>query len=146
MNRKENQMAAKLWTIIRHNYPFIIGIALAAGTLVWAYGCQSQVASINSPSRLVTRDELRIEVEAYLATAELRFADLDRQDEFKAELFNMAIQFMTEGKINPVAVAMAMGNIIGIGAIVSNARKDTRIKSAKSEIETLSKALTPAKV
>jgi len=136
----------KIWTTIRHNYGFLIGVVLAACVLCWAYGCQSQVASIVSPSRKVTRGELRIEVDAFLATAQLRFADLDRQDAFKAGLFDTAIQFATEGKINPIAVALSLGNILGIGAIIDNRRKDVRIKAAKSEIETLSKTISPTKV
>lgn len=133
---------SKIWTTIRHNYSLIIGCMLALCVLYWAYGCHSTVVSVITPPRMVTREELKIEVDTFLAQAKLKFEDLDRQDKLKSTLFNTAIEFVTEGKINPVAVALSLGNVLGIGAIIDNRRKDVRIKSAKSEIESLSKART----
>lgn len=139
-------MFSSIWSYLKHNYPFVIGIVSAGLIVFWAYGCQSQVTSIINTPKMVTREELKAEVDAFLAQAELRFKSLDRQDEFKTELFNTAVTFVTEGKINPLAVLMSAGNIAGLGAVVSAVRKDTRLKAAKSEIETLSKALKGTEV
>lgn len=100
--------------------------------LLWARGCQSQTKSVVNPTVLVTRGELDIEVEAFLATAELRYIELDQQDEFKRVFFNTAIEFMEGGTINPVAIALVIGNILGLGAIIDNRRKDVVIKTQKN--------------
>lgn len=125
----------KLWTIIRHNQGLTIGISIAVGVLIWTYGCQSTVISVMSPPQMVTRGQLQIEVDTFLATAKLRFENLDRQDEIKSILFDYAIGYATEGHINPIGVAVTLGNIMGIGAIVDNRRKDVHIKTLKAKPE-----------
>lgn len=134
----------KIWTTIRYNYSLLISLLMVGCVLFWAYGCQSTVVSIMTPGRSLNRAELQAELDAFIAQAQLRFAELDRQDQVKSELFNAAITYATEGTINPIGVALTLGNILGLGAVIDNRRKDTRIKAAKSEIATLSEALTKA--
>lgn len=121
----------KICRIIRHNQGLAIGSFIAICVLLWAYGCQSQVTSIVNPTILVTRGELDIEIDAFIAQAKLKYADLDRQDEIKSTVFNVAIDFMKGGQINPVALAIVLGNILGLGAILDNRRKDVAIKTLK---------------
>lgn len=121
----------KIWTIIRHNQGLAISSVIAFTILVWVWGCQSQVTSIVNPTIFVTRGELDIEVESFVARAELKYADLNRQDEIKSTVFNVAIDFMKGGQINPVALAIVIGNILGLGAIIDNRRKDVLIKTLK---------------
>lgn len=121
----------KLWTLIRHNRGMTIGIILALAIIVWVFGCPSTVVSIHNPPEKVTRGELELEVEHFLKSAALRFRELDQQDEFKRTIFAMAMDFMKEGKINPLAVVITLGNILGLGAIIDNVRKDTHIKTLK---------------
>lgn len=122
-----------LWSFIRHNSGIVIGGILTCLVLIWTFGCESQVASITNPSMLVTRAELDLEVDHFLQTAEIRYTDLDRQDEFKRTFFAMAINFMQGGQINPIAVALTIGNLLGIGAVIDNVRKRTYINTLKSE-------------
>lgn len=122
----------KLWSFIRHQRGIIISIVLSIIVLVWAYGCESKVRSSLDPGRLVTRPEFRLEVENYLARAELKFADLDRQDEFKRIIFENAIGYAQGKPINPIGVIMSIGGLLGIGAIIDNQRKDVRIKTQNS--------------
>jgi len=123
----------KLWTFIRHNQGMFIGSIIAIAVLIWTYGCQSQVRSITNPIIIVNRGELQIEVDNFIAQAELRFADLDKQDEVKSTLFNTAIDFMQGGKVNPAAVAIVIGNILGLGAMADNIRKRTHINTLKGK-------------
>jgi len=121
----------KIWTIIRHNQGLAIGSVIAFCVLFWTYGCPSRVTSILNPPKLVTRAELEVEVDYWLKTAEIRFSELDQQDEFKRTIFAFAIDFMKGGQINPVALAVVLGNILGLGAIIDNRRKDVIIKTLK---------------
>ncbi len=121
-----------IWTYIRHNRGFLISATLCSIVLVWVYACQSEVRSIVNPERLVNRDELTAEVESFLSEAELKFKDLDRQDEFKAAIFNAAIDYAQGKTVNPIALFVTLGGILGVGAVIDNQRKDVRIKTMKN--------------
>lgn len=121
----------KVWSFVRHNSGIVIGSILSILVLCWCYGCESKVVSITNTPFLVTRPELELEVDHFLKQAEIRFAELDQQDEFKRTFFSMAIDFMQGGKINPVAIALTIGNLLGLGAVVDNVRKRTLIATLK---------------
>ncbi len=123
----------EIWTYIRHNPGICVGVILAIAVLGWTYGCQSKVVSITNTPVLITRAELELEVDHFLKTAEIRFTELDRQDEFKRTFFAMAIEFMKGGQINPVAVALSIGSLLGFGAVVDNVKKRTLIATLKGQ-------------
>lgn len=131
----------EFWKIIRHNQSTTFSIVLVLIALGWAYGCQSKVTSLTHPATKVTRQELQIEIDTFIAQAELRFESLDQQDAFKSALFNMAIEYSKGSTINPLAMAITLGNILGVGLLIDNRRKDVRIKTAKNEIDVLTKTL-----
>lgn len=123
----------KLWAFIRHNSGIVIGAILAIAILIWAYGCQSKVVSIVNTPALVTRAELELEVDHFLKSAEIRFTELGQQDEFKRTIFAVAMTFLEGGSINPAAIALIIGNILGLGAVVDNVRKRTLIATLKGQ-------------
>lgn len=121
----------KIWTFVRHNSGIVIGFAAVPLVLFYAYGCQSTVKSLVNPSARITRPQLQAEVDYFLAQAEAKFADLDRQDLFKSTLFNAAIDFAQGKAVNPVGVASVIGSVLGLGAVVDNVRKRTHINTLK---------------
>lgn len=125
------QTLTKIWTLIRHNPGIVFGIVLAIAVIVWTYGCHSKVVSITNSPMLVTRAELDLEVNHFLEMAEIRYTELDQQDEFKRTFFAMAIDFMQGGEINPVAVALVIGNLLGVGFGIDNLKKRTHINTLK---------------
>lgn len=106
-----------------HNTGLTLGSVLAAIVIVFIYSCESQVQSIVEPQKKVTRPELKIEVENFLAIAEIRYRNLDRQDAFKNMLLKHALLWAEAGTINPFALLIALQGIIGTGAIIDNATK-----------------------
>lgn len=124
----------KIWRVIRHNQSLAVSCCIVLCVLMWAYGCLSKVTSIVNPTILVTRGELDIEVDTFIAQAKLKYADLNKQDEVKSYVFNIALDFMRGGQINPVAIAIVLGNILGLGAILDNRRKDGVIKTMKGNL------------
>lgn len=123
----------KIWAFIRHNSGIVIGIIIIIMILAWCHGCESQVVSITNAPRLVNRAGLELEVDHFLKSAELRFIELDQEDEFKRAIFAAAMEFMSQGKINPLAIAITLGNILGIGAVIDNVRKRTYINTLKGD-------------
>lgn len=109
-----------------HNTGVVIGQLLCFTILLWAYGCESKVASIITPSARVSRSELLVEVDSFLAVADLRFADLNRQDEFRDEIFRHASLWAQGGIVNPIGLALSLASIIGVGATVDNVTKRRR--------------------
>lgn len=121
-----------LYAWLRHNRGMMISILLISILLLWVYACQSTVRSIVHPDLSVNRAELQVEVDNFIAQAELRFENLNRQDAFKAALFQAAIKFGEGQTVNPLALALVLGNILGIGAVIDNQRKDVCIKTMKN--------------
>lgn len=123
-----------IWRVIRHNQSLAISSVIAVCVVAWVWGCHSQVTSIVNPTILVTRGELDLEVDTFIAQAKLKYANLDQQDSMKSYVFNIALDFMRGGQINPVAIAIVIGNILGIGAVIDNRRKDGYIKALKGKV------------
>ena len=119
----------KLAEMFRHNQGIAIAIVIVIAVLFWTYGCDSKVTSITKPNTKVTRAELKIEIDAFLAMAEVRYADLDKQDEFKQKLFEYGALFVEGGTLNPVGIVATMGTLLGIGAFADNRIKDKVIKN-----------------
>lgn len=108
-----------------------IAIVIAAGLLIWFYGCDSKVPSITDPAVQVNRTELQMEIDQLLSLAEYRYTQLDEQDRIKEALLTHAILVAQGGTLNPIAVVTAIAGILGIGATVDNVRKRKEIKSLK---------------
>lgn len=125
---------SKLWkelmNFASHNTGVVVGQLICFAVLIWIYGCESQVASIRNPTQKVTRSELLVEVDSFLAVAELRFTDLDRQDEFRRTIFEQAALWAQGGIVNPTGLALLLMGIIGGGATVDNVTKRRRENKA----------------
>lgn len=132
----------RIYPFIRHNSGIIIGFALMPFVLIYAYSCQSTVVSLSQPDRKVTRAELVAEVDLLLARAESRFADLDRQDLVKSTIFNSLIELSQGRPVNPTGVALVIGNLLGLGAVIDNVRKRTHIATLKGSLHVADKTAT----
>ena len=115
-------------------------VLVSVGVLVWTYGCESEVVSLTEPGKLITRDELELEIEAetkrleaelglLLKSATVKMQKLERADAIKQKLFEFAALSVQTGTVNPIGVATLLGSIIGAGAVVDNRIKDKVIKN-----------------
>lgn len=123
----------KFYALLRHNAGICIGFACVPVVLIYAYSCQSVVVSMLDPGKRISRPELIAEVDLFLARAEAKFADLDRQDLVKDTIFNSILD-LAQGKTpNPIGVVLTLAGILGVGAGVDNVRKRTHINTLKGE-------------
>ena len=76
----------------------------------------------------VTRGELHIEVDTFLAQAEIRYKNLDMQDDFKELVFNKVLLWSQTGQFSPIGLIPTLIGLLGIGAITDNVRKRKEIK------------------
>jgi len=91
------------------------------------------VISSLEPGRKITRAELIAEVDFFLAQAESKIQDLDRQDLVKGTIFNSLVELAQGGTVNPAGIALVIGNILGLGAVIDNVRKRTFINTIKGD-------------
>jgi len=117
----------KLLTFFNDNHWFIIGGLLIILAIFWAYGCQSQVESIMSPTKLVNRAELKNELDYMIGLAGARAESLDRQDEIKQSLLDAANVIGTGGTINPSGLLNIAATI---GAISFGLNRNQKLKQA----------------
>lgn len=126
-------MLAEIWAYVRHNSGIVMATFLMPFILFYAYSCQSTVVSLVSPPGRVNRAELLAEVDFFLAQAESRILDLDRQDLVKGTIFNSVVELSQDGAISPAGIVLIIGNLLGLGAVVDNVRKRTFINTLKGD-------------
>ncbi len=124
------KLFAEFMNFASHNTGVVVGQLICFAVLIFAHGCESKVASITTPSARVNRAELQIEVETFLAIADIRFTDLNKQDEFRDEIFKHASLWAQGGIVNPLGLALSLASIIGVGATVDNVTKRRRENNA----------------
>jgi len=133
----------KIWTYIRHNSGIVIGSAMIPFVLFYAISCQSVVVSGLQPGKKVNREELVAEVDFFLAQAEAKFNDLDRQDLVRDTIFNSVLDLAQGGAVNPAGLMLVIGNVLGLGAVIDNVRKRTHINTLKGGNLNAKKKETP---
>jgi len=131
---------AKLKDLLNHERFQVIGVCVTIIFFVWFFGCESKVRSLGNPQLLITRSELNAEVDFYLAQAEIRFNDLDKQDEFKRFLVEKSLIIAEGGAVNPYGIFATVLGIFGIGATVDNVRKRNVIRTNLKQYVSATKA------
>lgn len=114
--------------IFNHERYKLIGVGACIALLIWFYGCESKTSSLLSPDKNLTRAELQLELDTLLKSAELKYADLDRQDEIKSALLNNLLLVAQSGTVNPIGVITSLAVVMGIGATVDDVRTRKRVK------------------
>lgn len=121
----------QIYARVRHNSGIVLSALLIPTILIYVYSCQSVVVSTIPGRGRISRPELVAEVDLFLAAAEAKFDDLDRQDLVKNTIFNSVLDLAQGGTVNPAGIALVIGNILGLGAVIDNVRKRTHINTLK---------------
>lgn len=125
---------------IRHNQGVVLSLVIMTGLLVWTYGCESRITSLTDPAKMVTAEELDLEIEEeslrlqaeleqLIRRAKVKQAELARQDAIKQKLFDFAAITVDAQAVNPAGVVGLMFSILGVGAVIDNRIKDKVIKN-----------------
>lgn len=103
-----------MWEWIKKNQRGIITALVTMLIGVWLYSCESKVKSLVEPERLINRAELQLELDRFMSMAELRMADLDRQDAFRSLIIENSLVLVQGMPLNPVGIITAIAGIYGI--------------------------------
>lgn len=117
-----------LSTILNHERYQAIALLAVCVLSGWFFGCHSRVKSLLRPQEKVTRAELAAEIDHFLTMAELRKADLDRQDNLKRQILEFTMVATQTGALNVSGLLPLAFSILGVGAIVDNTRKRKELK------------------
>lgn len=130
---EKNKILEKLKAVLNHErYELIAGI-VCIFLVFYGISCESTVTSMLGGPEKISRSELSAEIELYMAKAERKFADLNRQDEFKVLLFDKVLMWTATGVFNPIGILPAVFTVLGIGAVTDNVRRRRDEKSANKK-------------
>lgn len=91
-----------------------IALVILTALLFWGYGCPARTPSLITQGKKITRPELQIELDSIIATAEFRFADLDKQEQFRDLIFKNALVMVETGSLNPTGILTLLAGLYGI--------------------------------
>jgi len=115
------------------NWPKAAALVILTAILFWAYGCPPTTESLIHPEKKITRPELQIELDSITATAEFRFADLERQEHFRDLVLKNALVIIETGTLNPVGILTGLAALYGIGTGIKQTKdKIVRKKNARA--------------
>ena len=98
---KENK-----WTIV-----IMVGFIILQ---VFITGCPPRVMSLLDETRQITGPELQIELDMIIAQAELRFLDLNKQQQLRDIVTKNALVMIEGGTINPTGLITGALAVIGL--------------------------------
>ncbi|GAI68960.1 unnamed protein product [marine sediment metagenome] len=99
---------------IKKNQKMIITVLVSVALCIWLYSCESQVKSLDGSGQLVNRAELQLELDRFMGMAQVRMADLDKQDAFRALIIENSLLLVQGTPFNPVGLITAIAGIYGI--------------------------------
>lgn len=121
---------------IKQHSPVIISVVITLGFLLYCYSCESKVKSLNQKGRMVTRQELQLELNNFVDLAQIRFLDLDRQDQIKTLILQNAMVLVQGQPFNPLGMLTGLAAVYGIGQAgssvgktVNNIRKKRKVNN-----------------
>lgn len=122
---------------IKKHSTVIVSVLITVGFLLYCYSCESKVKSFNHDGQMVTRQELQLELNNFVNLAQIRFLDLDRQDQIKALILQNAMVLVQGSPFNPAGLLTGIAAIYGISQAsvnvsrtVNNVRKKRKVNNA----------------
>lgn len=82
--------------------------------LLYVYGCEPKVESINGNRRMVTREELQVELNQIMALAEVRMLELEKQEQLRALILENALIIVEGQPFNPVGLITGFAALYGV--------------------------------
>lgn len=113
----------------------IAAVLVTAGFVLYLYGCESKVKSLNDRDYMVSRLELQEELDHIISMAQIRFANLDQQDKLKNLLMQNALIIAQGQPFNPVGIITGFAALYGIGQAGSKVTKSVNNVRKKRKVD-----------
>ena len=89
-------------------------ILVTGGFVVYMWGCQVKTKSLTTPDKFVNRQELQLELDQVIGLAQLRMADLDQQEQFRAIILQNALILVQGQPFNAFGIISAVAALYGV--------------------------------
>ncbi|NVM23980.1 MAG: hypothetical protein HWN68_19650 [Desulfobacterales bacterium] len=120
---------------IKKHGSVVITVVVTICLLIWLYGCEPKVRSLNDSERRVTRQELQLELNQLIGLAELRMLDLDRQERLRAIILQNALILVQGQPFNPVGLITAVAAVYGVSQAGGNVSKVVKVAREKRKVK-----------
>ena len=108
---------------VKNNLPVLLTALTCCGFLVYCYGCEPKTRSLISTDRLINRQELQLELDQFITMAQIRMADLDKQEQLRAVILQNALILVQGQPYNPVGIITAIAAVYGISQGTRNVKQ-----------------------
>lgn len=108
---------------IKKHLPLLITVLVTVSVLAYIYGCEPKTQSLQRKGVLINRQELQLEFDQLVGLAQVRMADLDRQEQLRAVILQNALILVQGQPFNPVGLIMGVAGIYGITSGVVSGTK-----------------------
>jgi len=116
---------------IKKHIPLLTTSLVTVGVLIFIYGCEPKVSSLWRKGTLVNRQELQLELDQLLGLAQLRMADLDKQEQLRGLIVRNALILVQGQPFNPVGIILGIASIYGVMQGGCNVTKVVKTKLDK---------------
>lgn len=121
----------KILKFLNDNHWQAIAVTAIIALGIWFYGCESKVPSLRDPTKHLTREELKIEVDNFLAQATYRYQQLDQQDEIRRLILEQAVLFGQTGTFSSLGALNLLVSIAAVGSALDSRRKLKSVTAQK---------------
>ena len=121
-----------LW--IKKHIGIIIAVLVCGGFIFYVIGCEAKTASLKDRNVFVNRQELQLELDQIITMAQLRMADLDKQEKLRTIVLQNALILVQGQPFNPLGILTAIAAIYGIKQGGSNVTKVIKTGIEKRKI------------
>lgn len=116
---------------LKKHLPLLITVLVTVSILFFIYACEPKVQSLWRPDIKVNRQGLQLELDQMIGLAQLRMADLDKQEQLRAVILQNALILVQGQPFNPVGLILGIASIYGI---TSGIRSGTQVVKKKYTI------------
>ncbi|MBA7526367.1 hypothetical protein ES705_18529 [subsurface metagenome] len=109
----------------------IITGLLSIGMMIFLYSCEPKVPSLIDRTAMVNRQELQLELDQLIGIAQIRMADLDKQEQLRGIIIQNALMIVQGQPFNPFGLLTAVAALYGItqgGNQITKVVKNARAK------------------
>lgn len=118
-----------MWEYLKNKSTVILIAIVTISFMIFAYSCEPKVTSLFDKQHTVTRQGLQLELDQLIGFAQIKMADLDKQEAIRGIILQNALILVQGQPFNPVGIITAIASLYGIEqatkksiGVVKNAR------------------------
>jgi len=120
---------------IKKHLPLLITGLVTVSVLIFIYACEPKTQSLKREGVFVNRQELQLELKQLAGLAQIRMADLDKQEQLRAVILQNALILVQGQPFNPVGMITGIAALYGLGQAGCNVTKVAKNIAHKRKVK-----------